>query len=123
LLNLSLANAALLYENDFLSFDPAQKRELNEFEYHELLFCGSLFCSGLSLASIKNLLSHLDKPYAYNISNSFFDFCKKEWMPHPELPDIDDLIGDLMSDDATERLIEIKERIEEYLKEQNKQAK
>jgi len=114
-LTISLANATLLFENNFISFDPTTKKELNEFEYHELLFCGSLFTSGLSLDSIKTLLSKLDKPYSYSIANNYFNFLTKVWQPQEAPPDVDELIEELVRDEDTEKLKELKERIEEYL--------
>lgn len=114
--SLSIASVTQLYEDDYLSFDPSEKTELNAFEYYELDFVCSLFTSDLSLDSIKTLLSKLNKPYCYDISKVYFDFTSKDWekipLPEePELPAIEDLINNLVEEEDYEKLEDIHSHI------------
>lgn len=120
--SLSIATVTQLYEDDYLSFDPSEKSELNAFEYYELDFVCSLFTSGMSLDSIKTLLSKLNKPYCYDISKVYFDFNSKNWalIPVPEEPDFEDLINNIIEDEDFDRLEEIKDRLTKILEEKTK---
>jgi len=115
--SLSIASVSQLYEDDYLSFDPSEKSELNAFEYYELDFVCSLFTSGMSLDSIKTLLLKLNKPYCYDISKVYFDFTSKNWeiIPVPAVPEVEDLINNLIEDEDFERLKEIKDRLTKIL--------
>lgn len=117
--SLSIASVTQLYEDDYLSFDPSEKTDLNAFEYYELDFVCALFTSGMSLGSFKTLLSKLNKPYCYNISTVYFDFKSKDWekIPIPEEPEIEDLINNLVEEEDFERLEEIKDRLTKILEE------
>lgn len=119
--SLSIASVSQLYEDDYLSFDPSEKSELNAFEYYELDFVCSLFNSGLSLDSIKTLLSKLAKPYSYNISNVYFDFNSKDWVriPIPVEPSIEALIDNLIEEEDFERLEDIFNKIRLIIEEKN----
>ncbi|HMN25192.1 MAG TPA: hypothetical protein PKE38_11855 [Ignavibacteriaceae bacterium] len=119
--SLSIASVTQLYEDNYLSFDPSEKTELNSFEFYELDFVCSLFTSGISLDSIKTLLSKLDKPHSYNISKVYFDFNSKDWVkiPIPAEPEVEDLINNLIQEEDFERLTEIQARIKEALDEKN----
>lgn len=119
--SLSIASVTQLYEDDYISFDPSEKSELNAFEYYELDFVCSLFNSGLSLDSIKTLLSKLAKPYSYNISNVYFDFNSKDWVriPIPVEPSIEALIDNLIDEEDFERLEDIFNKIRLIIEEKN----
>lgn len=119
--SLSIASVTQFYEDEYLSFDPSEKTELNAFEYYELDFVCSLFTSGMSLDSIKTLLSKLDKPYCYDISNVYFNFNSKDWekIPVPAEPEIEDLINNLIEEEDFERLVAIQVRVKEALDEKN----
>jgi len=108
--SLSIASVTQLYEDDYLSFDPSEKTELNAFEYYELDFVCYLFTSGISLDSIRTLLSKLNKPYCYDISKVYFNFNSKDWekIPIPAVPEVEDLINNLIEDEDFERLEELK---------------
>jgi hypothetical protein len=108
------------YKTGFLSFDPIDKPELDEFKYQELRFVASLFKSGLSLRSVEILLEKLEKPYVYNISSIYYNFIKAEWdyLPITEEPDeieIEDQIDILIENEEVEVLEEIKDKIETFL--------
>ena len=119
--SLSIASVTQLYEDDYISFDPSEKSALNAFEYYELDFVCSLFNSGLSLDSIKTLLSKLAKPYSYNISNVYFDFNSKDWVriPIPVEPSIEALIDNLIDEEDFERLEDIFNKIRLIIEEKN----
>lgn len=118
-LSTSIATASQLFEDDYLSFDPALKFKLNAFEYHELVFVITVFNSGLSLESVRTLLSMLEKPYQYDISKVYFDFKSKEWQSYPEPPTAEELIEDIIEEGDIDKLNEIFSRINDVL-EQNK---
>lgn len=120
-LSISTATASQLFEDDYLSFDPATKYELNEFEYQELLFVGSLFNSGLSLESVRTLLSKLDKPYHYDITKVYFDFRLKQWQSFPEPPTAEELIEETIEKGDIDRLYDIQARIEDVLEQYKKE--
>lgn len=119
--SLSIASITQLYEDAYLSFNPSAKSELNAFEYYELDFVCSLFTSGMSLDSIKTLLSKLDKPFSYNISNVYFDFKSKDWqkIPVPAEPVIEDLINNLIEEEDFERLGVVFNKIKLVIEENN----
>ena len=119
--SLSIATVTQLYEDDYLSFDPSEKTELNAFEYYELDFVCSLFTSGMSLDSIKTLLSKLDKPYCYDISNVYFNFNSKDWekIPVPEEPEVEDMINNLIEEEDFERLEEVFNKIKTVIENKN----
>ena len=83
-LKLNIATAELWYKNGYLSFNIELKKELNDSEYLEIIFFHSLFHSGLSLKSIDNILSTLEKPYAYDPLKVYFDFADKDWKYFPK---------------------------------------
>lgn len=115
--SLSIASVTQFYGDDYLRFDPSEKTALNAFEYYELDFVCSLFTSGMSLDSIKTLLSKLDKPYCYDISEVYFNFNSKDWekIPVPEEPAVEDLINDLIEEEDFERLKNINVHITDIL--------
>ena len=101
----------------YLSFDPLAFKELGEAQEIEFRFISSLFTSGLSLKSVESLLKNLEKPYRYDLRSVYFDFLKNDWDYKPEIPEVGEQVEYLIWDKEVDVLLEIKERIEEYLDE------
>ena len=74
--------ANLLYQEKFLSFNPASINELDENQYTELIFLKILFFnSGIPKEYVIAMLnSNLAKPYCYYIKSLSWDFEKGEWI-------------------------------------------
>lgn len=115
----SFTNSMLtqLFEDNYLTYDPAGKDKLSALEFYELRFIISIFSSDLSLSSVKTLLSALEKPYCYDISKMYYDFISKEWQPLPvfEEPTAVELIEKIIEDEDYESLEYLKEVIENAL--------
>ena len=47
----------------------------------------------------------------------YFDFLKNDWDYKPEIPEVEEQIEELIGNEEDDVLVEIKERIEEYLDE------
>ena len=89
--------------------------ELNEGQEIEFHFIGSLFKSGLSLISVETLLARLEKPYCYDLQSVYFDFLKNDWEYQLRIPEVEEQIEELIENEENDVLLEIKNRIEEYL--------
>jgi len=103
------------YQSGYLSYDPLAYDELDEGQEIEFHFIGSLFKSGLSLKSVETLLARLEKPYRYDLQTVYFDFLKNDWEYQPTIPEVGEQVEYLIWDKEVDVLLEIKERIEEYL--------
>jgi len=116
-LSISIATATQFFEDGYISFDPSKRADLNEFEYPELRFVCSLFNSGISLESVKFMLSKLDEPYQYDISKVYFNFENKEWemIPVPEEPSAEELIDKIIDEEDFDRLVDIQDHIQKFL--------
>ena len=101
----------------YLSFDPLAFKELGEAQEIEFRFISYLFTSGLSLKSVESLLKNLEKPYRYDLRSVYFDFLKNDWDYKPEIPEVEEQIEELIGNEDDDVLLEIKDRIEEYLDE------
>lgn len=78
--NCSRQKALQLYRLGLLSFDPADKETLEEFELRELVFLRTLyFDSGLSEDIVNRMLSRLEKPYYYSFSEIVWDCGEQSW--------------------------------------------
>ncbi len=103
------------HKSGYLSFDPLVYDELNEGQEIEFHFIGSLFKSGLSLISVETLLARLEKPYCYDLQSVYFDFLKNDWEDQLRIPEVEEQIEELIENEENDVLLEIKNRIEEYL--------
>ena len=99
----------------YLSFDPLAFKELGEVQEIEFRFISSLFTSGLSLKSVKTLLKRLEKPYRYDLQSVYFDLLKNDWEYQLRIPEVEEQIEELIGNEENDVLLEIKDRIEEYL--------
>jgi len=112
--NIAYASAQQWYKNGYLSFEIEKIEELEEPQFKELVFLNTLFNSGVSLNTIDLLLDKLEKPYAYNLHQIYYDFVKGDWKYLPTKEDFaEENNEDLFSD--------ISAIIEEYEGAENKQ--
>jgi hypothetical protein len=82
--------AIKLWDDGWLSFDPASTALLDEAQESELRFLGSLVVAGCEPGFLKQLLESLHKPYSYRIGEIYFDWYARRWrmLPKPEpIPD------------------------------------
>ncbi len=103
------------YQSGYLSYDPLAYDELDEGQEIEFHFIGSLFKSGLSLKSVETLLARLEKPYRYDLQSVYFDLLKNDWEYQLRIPEVEEQIEELIGNEENDVLLEIKDRIEEYL--------
>lgn len=77
----------LLYKENLLSWKPNRKKDISQIQKLELDFLYTLrFRNNLSEASVKQMLSTLQKPYHYSFSDVFWDFKERIWRYLPEIP-------------------------------------
>ncbi len=86
-LNLLPSEARRLYEEGWLSFEPKAGAKLNEAREAELLFVGSLAAAGLGRRVLKQMLSGLVAPYAYDLRCLYYDFRAAHWQLFPFMDD------------------------------------
>jgi hypothetical protein len=78
--SISFYHAGLLFQENYLSFNPEEKKELYNFELAELIFLKTLFFdSGLSKEHIYLILKGLDKPYRYSFNDIYWDLQDNSW--------------------------------------------
>ena len=83
----TMSIASQWYENNYVSFNIEEKKELQHSEVLELVFLSKLFNSALSKSYIDFLLSKLQKPYAYNPELVYYNVFDNEWNYKPEIID------------------------------------
>lgn len=83
LIKLNWMSALRLFENDWLSFDPATIVELNPSQEAELRFLGGLVTGGCEESMMRHLLAGLDKPYAYRLDRLYYDWAAQCWQVTP----------------------------------------
>lgn len=76
--------ALKLYDDGWLSFNPA-KDEITDAETEaEFVFLGSLVAAGCDPPMLKRLLDGLEKPYRYDIGRMYYDWRQRQWQDMPE---------------------------------------
>lgn len=85
--NLNWMSAQHLYENGWLSFNPAVVRELNRAQEAELGFLGTLVAAGCDETLLKQMLEGLHKPYAYRLDRIYYDWENRTWSLRPNIPE------------------------------------
>ena len=68
-----------------------------------------------SLISVESLLARLEKPYRYDLQSVYFDLLKNDWEYQLRIPEVEEQIEELIGNEENDVLLEIKDRIEEYL--------
>jgi len=113
--------AELLFGLGLLSFNPAEVRELEEYELNEVIFLKTIyFDSGLPKENVLAMLSGLEKPYSFSFDEIYWDFSRKEWQYLPvelEQLEIEELVDQITEEEDFDRLKSVKESIESILKE------
>jgi len=71
--------ASQWYNQNYLSFNITLTPVLQNSQVLELTFISKIFSSSLSLDTINQLLSLLNKPYAYNFQRIYFDIFSNNW--------------------------------------------
>lgn len=113
--------ASKLHDDGWLSFDREATNSLSEQQECELRFVGSLVTGGLSPRLLPELLKDLKKPYIYEGRKIYYDWAEKRWrlIPEPE-SDVealfDEWIEELITEENTDALEEMQEKIEAALK-------
>lgn len=101
--------AIKLWDDGWLSFDPATTAQLDEAQESELRFLGSLVVTGCEPDFLKQLLESLHKPYRYRIGEIYFDWYERRWrmLPKPEpIPDREVIFSSWLEELAEEEDIE-----------------
>jgi len=122
-IGLSPAYGTILYEKDFLGFDPASRGELTPAETAELEFVGSLFASGIPLTFIERMLSDLDAPFSYSIHDCYWNWRTARWRPlptpAPQEQVVEEFVDECYFENDAFRLVELRDRIEDMLYKMN----
>ena len=104
----------------WLSFDPETIKVYDEAEGIEVLFIRALVRFGLSDAMIQRLLADLERPYCYDLRGTFYCFHRQGWVTVAPAPEREDLVADeietLIQGEQWNELQEIRDRLEEALK-------
>ena len=87
-INLNWMATVRLFENGWLSFDPATVRELNPAQEAELRFLGGLVVGGCEESLMRHLLAGLVKPYAYQLDRLYYDWQSRCWQISPNAPEL-----------------------------------
>jgi len=85
--NLNWMAALRLFENGWLSFDPASVQELNPAQEAELSFLGRLVSGGCEESLLKQMVAGLTKPYAYRLDRLYYDWENLSWELRPNTPE------------------------------------
>ncbi|MEI6563540.1 MAG: hypothetical protein WCO42_04435 [bacterium] len=88
-INLNWMAAVRLFENGWLSFDPAVVLELSPVQNAELRFLGGLVVGGCEESMLRHLLAGLVKPYAYRWDRLYYDWESQCWQLAPTPPDFE----------------------------------
>ncbi|MGH8017765.1 MAG: hypothetical protein ACREIA_05645 [Opitutaceae bacterium] len=86
-LKLPASEARRLFDDGLLSFDPKGAAKLTEAHDAELVFVGSLAAAGCSRRMLKQMLSGLVAPYAYDLRCLYYDFRTAQWRLFPFMDD------------------------------------
>ncbi len=123
---LSMANtteslAGLWFNQNYLSFDIATVKELQQSQVLELCFVARLFKSALSIDTINHLLISLPKPYAYDHNLVYFDVFANTWNMLPqELEEesvVENYLETLVDEENKEKLKNLIARLQDLLQE------
>ncbi len=90
--------AKKLCDDNWLSFDPDLTIVNDQSQIAEFHFLGSLVAAGCDPRMLKRMLSGLEKPYCYNLSEIYYDWEEKEWQDFPEEKDPLTLTYDLIAE-------------------------
>lgn len=115
--------AIKLWDDGWLSFDPASTAQLDEAQEYELRFLGSLVVAGCEPYFLKQLLESLHKPYCYQTGEIYFDWYARRWrmLPKPEpIPDREVIfsswVEELAEEEDIESLQQLAAQIEDALR-------
>ncbi|GAI21726.1 unnamed protein product [marine sediment metagenome] len=111
------------HDKEWLSFNPSALDEFDEQQRIEVEFVKGLVRSGLSDEWIGKLLSKLEKPYCYDPKDTFYSFADQSWKTMPRIPEpeevveesLDSYLEGLADAEERERLLEIRETIDDLL--------
>lgn len=88
-INLNWMAAVRLFDNGWLSFDPALVLKLNPAQEAELRFLGGLVVGGCEESLLRHLLTGLVKPYAYRLDRLYYDWESQCWQLTPNAPELE----------------------------------
>ncbi len=111
--------ASKWYKLNYLSFDFDSLDEFEEPQFLEIIFINTLISSCKSETVFNYLLSKLQKPYAYNYNEIYFDVFETVWKKLPVETGISDysfveIIDELLENSKEQEKIET---ISEYISE------
>jgi hypothetical protein len=72
-----------LYDDSWLSFDPDTTIINNAGDEAEFRFLGSLIAAGCEPRMLKRLLSGLERPYRYDLTQIYYDLSERRWKDLP----------------------------------------
>ena len=108
-----------LRDDGWLSFDPEKVGITDVRMEAEFLFLGSLVAAGCDPRMLGRLLSGLEKPYRYDLSEIYYDWRQQEWesLPREREPEeiLSEWISELTSNGDAETLRDLLDRIESGL--------
>jgi hypothetical protein len=88
-INLNWMAAVRLFENGWLSFDPAVVLKMNPVQSAELRFLGGLVAGGCEESMLRHLIAGLSKPYAYRLDRIYYDWDSQCWQLNPTAPELE----------------------------------
>ena len=88
-INLNWMAAVRLFENGWLSFDPAVVLKMNPVQSAELRFLGGLVAGGCEESMLRHLIAGLSKPYAYRLDRIYYDWDSQCWQLTPTAPELE----------------------------------
>lgn len=97
-MKLNWMSAQTLFQEGWLSFDPADVRELNPAQEAELLFLGRLVAAGCHAPLMNHLLAGLRKPYAYRLEQIYYDWETGDWKLLPNSPHLREKFEEWIND-------------------------
>ncbi len=120
-INLNWMAAETLFQEGWLSFDPATARELNPAQEAELRFLGRLIVAGCHTSLLKQLLASLRRPYAYRLDQLYYDWEAGEWKLLPSSPHLrekfEEWINDMVDSGQLSALEDVRASVDNSIRE------
>ena len=85
--------ALKLYDDGWLSFNPALEQIDDAGKEEEFVFLGSLVAAGCDPPMLTKLLAGLSKPYRYDLNRAYYDWRQQEWRSLPQIPSPEDSLA------------------------------
>lgn len=120
-INLNWLAAQTLFEEGWLSFDPAAVHALNPAQEAELLFLGRLVAAGCHAPLMRHMLGGLRKPYAYRLDQIYYDWEAGAWKLLPHSPHLrekfEEWINDMVDSGQLAALEDVRASVDNSIRE------